>query len=107
MTGSSFILYEKFFKTIANETRFEIVRLLTKGPKSVNSISKTLKFEQSRVSHNLKRLECYGFIVCECKGKERIYSIDKKSHITDIIRGIDKYISKYNKRLKECMDMHN
>jgi predicted transcriptional regulator len=104
MTKSSFELYEVFFKTISNETRFEIVRLLTKGPKSVNAISKTLNFEQSRVSHNLKRLECYGFIICECKGKERIYSIDKKSHIIDIIKSVDKYIMKYNKRLKECMD---
>lgn len=104
MTKSSFMLYEKFFKTIANETRFEIVRLLTKGPQSVNQISEKLNFEQSRVSHNLKRLECYGFIICENKGKQRIYSIDKKSHIVDIISGIDKYMTKYNKRLKECMD---
>jgi len=107
MTKSSFKLYEVFFKTISNETRFEIVRLLTNGPKSVNAISKALNYEQSRVSHNLKRLECYGFIICESKGKERIYSIDKKSHITEIIKGVDKYIMKYNKRLKECMDHSN
>lgn len=104
MTNSSFVLYEKFFKTISNETRFEIVRILLKGPMSVNDISKSLKFEQSRVSHNLKRLECFGFITCECKGKQRIYSIDKMSHIVEIMKGIDKYITKYNKRLKECSD---
>ena len=106
MTKSSFILYETFFKTISNKTRFEIVKLLIKGPRSVNEISNQLNFEQSRVSHNLKRLECYGFITCNCKGKQRIYSIDKKSHILEIIKGIDKYISKYNKRLKECMGKH-
>lgn len=102
MTKSSFFLYEKFFKTLSNKTRFDIIRLLIKGPRSVNEISKTLKFEQSRVSHNLKRLECYGFITCECKGKERIYSLDER-YILPIINNIDKYIYKYNKRLKECL----
>ena len=103
MTKSSFFLYEKFFKTLSNKTRFEIIRLLMKGPRSVNEISKKLKFEQSRVSHNLKRLECYGFVLSECKGKQRIYSIEKK-YILPIINNVDKYISKYNKRLKECIN---
>ena len=101
MISSSFFLYEKFFKTLSNRTRFEIIRLLMKGPRSVNEISKSLKFEQSRVSHNLKRLECYGFVISICKGKQRIYSLDKK-YILPIINNIDKYIYKYNKRLKEC-----
>ena len=103
MISSSFFLYEKFFKTLSNRTRFEIIRLLMKGPRSVNEISKKLKFEQSRVSHNLKRLECYGFVLSECKGKQRIYSIEKK-YILPIINNVDKYISKYNKRLKECIN---
>mgnify|MGYP001609441584 CR=1 FL=1 len=103
MTESSFLLYEKFFKTLSNKTRFETIRLLLKGPKSVNEISRTLNFEQSRVSHNLKKLECYGFVLFKCKGKERIYSIDKESHIMSIMNNIDKYMNKYNKRLKECL----
>jgi len=101
MIKSSFFLYEKFFKTLSNKTRYDIIRLLIKGPKSVNEISKSLKFEQSRVSHNLKRLECYGFVISTCKGKQRIYSLDKK-YILPIINNVDKYIYKYNKRLKEC-----
>ncbi|MEK6914561.1 MAG: winged helix-turn-helix domain-containing protein [Nanoarchaeota archaeon] len=102
MTDSSFKLYKNFFKTISNDTRFEIIKFLIKGSKSVNNISKTLKFEQSRVSHNLKILECYKFINCECKGKERIYSINKKSYIIEIIRNINKYVERYNKMLEEC-----
>jgi len=83
MTRSSFFLYEKFFKTLSNKTRYDIIRLLIKGSKSVNEISKTLKFEQSRVSHNLKRLECYGFVISICKGKQRIYSLDKKIYTSN------------------------
>ena len=99
MTNLSFKLYKIFFKTLSNKTRFEIVKLLIKGPKSVNNISKNLKFEQSRVSHNLKKLECYGFINCECKGKKRVYSINKKSYIVEITNSIDKYMKEYNKIL--------
>lgn len=106
MTNLSFKLYKIFFKTLSNRTRFEIVKLLIKGPKSVNNISRNLKFEQSRVSHNLKKLECYGFINCECKGKERFYSINRKSYILEIINNIDKYMGKYNKILNECSDSH-
>ena len=75
-----------------------------KGPKSVMEISKELKYEQSRVSHNLKRLECCGFIILKLKGKQHIYSIDR-SYIKPIMLKIDKYMDKYNKRLKECHDM--
>ena len=101
MKQVSYNLYHSFFKTLSNKTRFEIVRLLIKGQKNVNNISKTLKFEQSRVSHNLKRLEKCGFVSSKGDGKFRIYSIDQK-YIVPIINNIDKYINKYNKRLKEC-----
>ena len=93
--------YNLFFKAISNNTRFEIINLLRTKPHNVSQISQKLKFEQSRVSHNLKRLECYGFVISICKGKQRIYSLDKK-YILPIINNIDKYIYKYNKRLKEC-----
>lgn len=97
MTNLSFKLYKIFFRTLSNKTRFEIVKFLIKGPRSVNNISKNLRFEQSRVSHNLKKLECRGFINCECRGKERFYSINKKSYIIKIMKNIDKYMKEYNK----------
>ena len=100
MTKISFDTYGKFFKTLSNKTRFDITMLLMKGQKSVNEISKELKFEQSRVSHNLKRLECYGFLSSKCKGKQRIYYLDKK-YILPIMKKIDNHINKYEKRVKE------
>lgn len=101
MTNTSFYLYENFFKTLSNKTRFNIIMFLINGPKSVGKIAKELKFEQSRISHNLKKLECYGFVICASKGKNRIYSIDKK-YIFPIIANINRFMIKYKKRLDEC-----
>lgn len=102
MKKLSYYLYETFFKAISNKTRFEVLRLLEKGSKNVSEICEALKFEQSRVSHNLKKLEKCGFIKSKCKGKQRIYSLKSKYTIT-IMNAIDKYINRNLKRLKVCL----
>jgi ArsR family transcriptional regulator len=98
--------YRLFFKAFSNNTRFEIIKLLRKGSKSVTAICKELNFEQSRVSHNLKCLEACGFVSSKWKGKNKIYSLDKK-HITPILNNIDKHIRRYNKRLECCGVLKN
>ncbi|MBS1266289.1 MAG: hypothetical protein MAG795_00256 [Candidatus Woesearchaeota archaeon] len=98
--------YRLFFKAFSNNTRFEIIKLLRKGQKSVTDICKELKFEQSRVSHNLKCLEACGFVSSKWKGKNKIYSLDKK-YIIPILNNIDKHIEKYNKRLECCGILKN
>jgi len=90
-----------FFRALSNSTRFGIIQLLRKGPKSVTEICSELGFEQSRVSHNLKSLVACGFVHCAWKGKNRIYSLDRK-HILPILRNMDRHIEKYGKRLDEC-----
>jgi len=42
-----------FFKVLANPTRLAILEVLRKEPRSVTEIAKTLKQEQSMISHNL------------------------------------------------------
>ena len=98
--------YRLFFKAFSNKTRFEIIKLLRKGPKSVIEICRELKFEQSRVSHNLKCLEACGFVDARLYGKNKVYLLDKK-HIKPILNNIDKYIEKYSKRLKSCGVLKN
>lgn len=93
--------YRLFFKAFSNSTRFEIIRLLRKGPKNVSQISWRLGFEQSRVSHNLKCLENCGFVNSKWDGKHRIYYLDEE-HIVPILDGIDRHIEKYNERLECC-----
>lgn len=98
--------YKLFFKAFSNKTRFEIIKLLRKGPRNVTEICKELKFEQSRVSHNLKCLEVCGFVTCKWEGKNKIYSLEKKTMLP-ILNNIDKHIKKYNKRLECCGILKN
>lgn len=93
--------YKLFFKAFSNKTRFEIIKLLKKGSKSVTEISKNLGYEQSRISHNLKCLENCGFVNSKRNGKNKIYSLDEK-HIIPILNEIDRHIKKYRKRLECC-----
>ncbi len=98
--------YRLFFRAFSNNTRFEIIKLLRKDSKNVSEICKEVGFEQSRVSHNLKCLEACGFVNSEWKGKNKIYSLDKK-HIIPILDNIDKHIAGYSKRLKSCGVLKN
>ncbi len=101
MKDLSYNLYKIFFRAVSNKTRFEIIRLLREGSKSVGQIVDELGFEQSRVSHNLKRLEHCGFVSCKWQGKNRVYSLDKED-IVPILDRVDKHIIKYGRRLKVC-----
>jgi DNA-binding transcriptional ArsR family regulator len=98
--------YKLFFKAFSNNTRFKIIKLLKKEPKSVSDICRELGFEQSRVSHNLKCLEACGFVSFKRNGKNKVYSLDKK-HILPILNNIDKHIESYGKRLKRCGVLKN
>ena len=93
--------YRLFFKAFSNKTRFEIIKLLRKGPRNVTKICKELCFEQSRVSHNLKCLVDCGFVNNKYDGKNKVYSLDRK-HILPILKNIDEHIKDYNERLKVC-----
>jgi len=68
-----------FFETIASRLRIAILELLMQGPKSVNEICESLNEEQSKISHNLKKLaECH-FVDVQQEGKKRVYSINKET----------------------------
>ena len=93
--------YKMFFMAFSNKTRFEIIKLLRKGPRNVSEICIELGFEQSRVSHNLKCLENCGFVNTEWRGKNKVYCLDKE-YIIPILNDIDAHIEHYNKRLVTC-----
>lgn len=96
MTDTSYEAYNCFFSAFSNKTKFEIICLLKEGPKTVSEICKELNFEQSRVSHNIKRLEDMGFVKCKRKGKNTICSLDKE-YIKPILKKLDKYMESYGK----------
>ena len=48
----------------------------------MTAISEELEQEQSMVSHNLKPLERCGLVFIERMGREKVYSLNKKTVVT-------------------------
>ncbi|HEX9721824.1 MAG TPA: metalloregulator ArsR/SmtB family transcription factor [Candidatus Paceibacterota bacterium] len=85
--------YKIFFETLSNKARWEIIHLLQKGERNVTGIAKDLGYEQSLVSHHLKRLEICGFVKVEQNGKERVYQLNKL--IIPLLNLVDKHINTF------------
>lgn len=90
--------YKIFFGTLGNKTRLEIINALRKGPLNVTELTEKLPYEQSTISHNLKRLECCEFIHVERKGLYRYYSLNKET-IEPLLAIIDTHVNKFCKKL--------
>jgi len=90
--------YGIFFGTLANKNRLKIINLLRKGTKCVNEICNNLGFNQTTVSHNLKRLERCGFVFVEKKGKHRYYSLNQKT-IKPLMSLIDEHMHEYCEKI--------
>jgi len=91
--------YKRFFHTLANKMRLEIVLLLHKrGPMNVTELTKTLHYKQSTISHNLKRLVSCEFVHVEQRGKYRYYSLNKDT-IEPLLKVIDKHVDTYCNKL--------
>ncbi len=68
--------YKQFFGTVANQVRLDIIKLLHDGKSNVTTIVNKLPYDQSTISHSLRRLEECGFVTVEKQGKERIYTLN-------------------------------
>lgn len=86
--------YKLFFGSLANPNRLQIITVLRRGKKNVTEICTATGFEQTMVSHNLKRLERCGMVFAEQRGKHRYYRVNTES-ITTILALIDKHMEKY------------
>ena len=87
--------YRLFFGSLANPNRLKIVNLLREqGELNVSQICELTTFEQTMVSHNLKRLETCGMVHKRSEGKHRFYSINKES-IAPLMKLIDTHMHKY------------
>ena len=86
--------YEDFFKNFSNKTKFRIVMLLKNKPMSVNELSKAMKEEQSKISHNLAKLYKCNILTVKQKGKQRIYSLNKDT-VIPIIKLVEKHVHKH------------
>lgn len=88
--------YFKFFETISPQIRWKILTLLERGPMGVSEICKSLNEEQSKISHNLKRLADCHFINVTKKGKRRIYFLNKET-IAPLMKLVEKHVEGYCK----------
>ena len=86
--------YQLFFGSLANPNRLEIVNLLREGKKNVGEICEATGFEQTMVSHNLKRLERCGMVFATREGKFRYYELNQKS-IFPLLKLIDEHMAEY------------
>lgn len=90
--------YNIFFGTLANKNRLKIINVLRKDTKCVYEICRELKFNQTTVSHNLRRLLRCGFVFVEKKGKHRYYSLNKKT-IKPLMSLIDEHMHEYCEKI--------
>ena len=85
--------YNNFFMNFANKTKLGIILTLENGPLSVNEITEKIKGEQSRISHNLRKLlQCHILDVRQ-KGKQRIYSLNSET-VVPILKIVKKHVKK-------------
>ena len=89
--------YKVFFETISNKTRLAIVELLQKRSMSVTEICETLNEEQSKISHNLKKLTDCHFLDVEQKGKQRIYSLNRET-VMPMLNLVEKHVRNHCSR---------
>ncbi|MEK6757878.1 MAG: metalloregulator ArsR/SmtB family transcription factor [Nanoarchaeota archaeon] len=82
--------YHYFFKNLANPLKISIISILKNKECSVNDLVKELKEEQSKVSHALASLNHCNIVESKQKGKQRIYSLNKKT-ILPMLKIIDKH----------------
>lgn len=99
-TTSNFSTYHVFFRNLANPLKIKIISVLKDKECSVNDLSYELGFEQSKISHALALLRNCNIVKSEKKGKERIYSLNKKT-IIPLLKMIDEHSSSFCK-CKEC-----
>lgn len=55
--------------------RLKIMICLGQGAKNVSQLIENCGLSQSAVSQHLAKLKAAGLIICDCKGRERIYSL--------------------------------
>ncbi len=90
--------YYPFFEMLGTELRIDIIRVLKKyGPLNVTQICCILNQEQSKISHNLRKMAQCSILTVKKDGNFRYYSLNEKT-ILPILKIIDEHVRIYCKR---------
>ncbi len=92
--------YHIFFRNLANPLKINIISALKEKESSVGDLSYELGVEQSKVSHALALLKKCNIVNSKHEGKQRIYSLNKKT-ILPMLKMIDEHSQSFCK-CKEC-----
>lgn len=65
----------RLFRLLGDENRFQILKFIGLGERSVGEIVDNLQIEQSLASHHLRKLRRYGIVRSRVDGKRRMYSV--------------------------------
>lgn len=65
------------FRTLAEETRIQIVQALKKQPMNVQMVHQRFKLSQPTITHHLQNLERLGVVNREKRGREVWYSYNQ------------------------------
>jgi DNA-binding transcriptional ArsR family regulator len=95
--------YYIFFGNLANPLKIKIITELKKKPSCVLSLAEKLNVEQSKLSHALASLRHCSIVKVQKKGKERIYTLNKKT-ILPMLEIIDKHEKYFCKECKAIKD---
>jgi len=90
MKKQSYSTYHIFFNNLSNPLRIKIVSALKDKNMSVTELSNKVKVEQSKLSHALSKLKECNLVTSINKGKERIYSLNRKT-LLPILNIIDEH----------------
>ena len=85
--------YYKFFGSLANPLKIQIVEELKRKPQTVSELIENIKEEQSKVSHALANLKSCSIVESKREGKNIIYSLNKET-IIPILKIIDEHQKK-------------
>ena len=86
--------YNLFFETIAHKLRMKILFALRTSPMSVQELVNFLDEEQSKVSHNLRKLKQCKFVDVKKEGEKRIYSLNKKT-VVPLLNIVEKHVQQF------------
>jgi ArsR family transcriptional regulator len=79
----------RLLKLLADETRLAVVLQLIDRPKHVGELNKSLRLEQSLLSHHLRILREARLVLAKRDGKAVLYSLAAELRVPGCKNGID------------------
>lgn len=85
----------RLFHALADDTRLDIVELLTKGEQCVCDLTDRLDIGQSRLSFHLRTLKDAGLVKDRREGRWNYYSLDREAldEIAQIVQDLKRRVS--------------